>query len=150
RLVHVGPLGDLPLPPDPGFSHIDPVPQQQLSRHYAEADVFVLASREEGLALVQAQALASGVPVVCTTRTGGVDLRDLLGCGDAVTEVPPDSPGQLAAAIIRAFDRIGAASLRGPREVTSDLNSLSWRAYGERYDRLLRNVVASRSAQPHQ
>jgi len=148
RLVHVGPVGDLPLPSDVGFTHVDPVPQQMLSRYYAEADLFVLASREEGLALVQAQALASGLPVVCTSRTGGVDLRDLLGCDEAVTEVPPDDPEKLATAIRRVLDRIGTASAHGPRKVAADLSPMSWRAYGERYDRLLRAALASRSALP--
>jgi glycosyltransferase involved in cell wall biosynthesis len=148
RLVHVGPVGDLPLPTDAGFVHVDPVPQQMLSRHYAEADVFVLASREEGLALVQAQALGSGVPVVCTTRTGGVDLRDLLGCGDAVLEVPPDDAAALAAAIRRALDRVEATPAKGARNVVASLSPLAWRAYGERYDRQLRETVVSRRASP--
>src|SRR5258705_187688 len=72
-LVHVGSIDtDLAFPrEDPRFVQIDPVPQTELARFYAEADAFVLASREEGLAVMQAQALASGLPVICTDRTGG-------------------------------------------------------------------------------
>jgi glycosyltransferase involved in cell wall biosynthesis len=36
--------------------------------------VFVLASIEEGLALVQAQAMACGLPIIATTNTGAEDL----------------------------------------------------------------------------
>jgi glycosyltransferase involved in cell wall biosynthesis len=141
RLVHVGPVGDLPLPSDEGFTHVAAVPQQELSRFYAAADVFVLASREEGLALVQAQALASGLPIVCTTRTGGADLRDLVTCHGALAEVEPDDPTALAAAIAQALDRAEASPAEAPRRLADDLRPLSWRAYGERYDRHLRETV---------
>lgn len=132
-LLHVGPVGDLPLPEDPGFRHVDAVPQQRLSRFYAQADVFVLASREEGLALVQAQALASGLPVVCTTRTGGRDLRDLLGLREAVTEVEPDDAPALASAIQGALVRAGAPRGEPRQWPHGDLERMSWAAYGRRY-----------------
>lgn len=75
KLLHVGGIQDVEFPYDDSkFQHVDPVPQWQLKNYYNQADVFVLASREEGLALVQAQALASGLPIVCTNRTGGADL----------------------------------------------------------------------------
>lgn len=142
RLVHVGAVDDLQLPLDAGFTHVDPVPQQALSRFYAEADVFVLASREEGLALVQVQALASGLPIVCTGRTGGADLRDLMACDDALLEVPPDDPEKFAAAITRALERAELVPSHSPRQLVDDLRPLSWRAYGGRYDQHLRTIAS--------
>ena len=50
------------------------VPQSQLSQIYAQADVFLLPSIEEGLAMVQTQALACRFPLISTTNTGGEDL----------------------------------------------------------------------------
>jgi glycosyltransferase involved in cell wall biosynthesis len=49
-------------------------PRKDLWRLYSQASVLVLASVEEGLALVQAQAMACGVPVIATTNTGAEDL----------------------------------------------------------------------------
>jgi len=98
RLLHVGPVEDLPLPREPLFEHHNPVPQWRLNGFYGRAHVLVLASREEGLALVLVQALASGLFVVCTDRTGGEDLRELLADPSAVSIVPPDDPDRLAAA----------------------------------------------------
>jgi glycosyltransferase involved in cell wall biosynthesis len=49
-------------------------PQSKLSYFYSQANAFVLFSLEEGLAMVQAQAMACGLPVICTTNTGGEDL----------------------------------------------------------------------------
>jgi glycosyltransferase involved in cell wall biosynthesis len=55
---------------------LKPVPQQQLVELYNQCDVFVICSIEEGLAMVQTQAMACGLPLICTTNTGGDDLID--------------------------------------------------------------------------
>ena len=74
---------------DPRFVHIDPVPQTELARFYAEADAFVLASREDGFGVVLAQALASGLPVICTDRTGGADLAHTPALAQRITRLYP-------------------------------------------------------------
>ena len=40
----------------------------------SQGSVFCLASIEEGLAMVQPMAMACGLPVICTTNTGGADI----------------------------------------------------------------------------
>lgn len=50
------------------------VPEASLVDYYGQSSAFALASVEEGMALVLAQAMASGLPVICTTNTGGEDL----------------------------------------------------------------------------
>jgi glycosyltransferase involved in cell wall biosynthesis len=50
------------------------LPQSQLIRVMSESHVLVLPSVEEGLALVQAQAMACGCPVISSTNTGASDL----------------------------------------------------------------------------
>jgi glycosyltransferase involved in cell wall biosynthesis len=49
-------------------------PRKDLWRLYSQSSVLVLASVEEGFGLVQAQAMACGVPVIATTNTGAEDL----------------------------------------------------------------------------
>jgi len=143
RLLHVGAVGDAPLPADPLFTHVDPVPQDNLPAYYAQAHVFVLASRQEGLSLVQAQALACGLPVVCTDRTGGADLRERLDIPDWVTVVPSDDADALAggirAMLTTAMNLTGPRSLLGPKR-----DQLSWSAYGARYARELERVVGGK------
>lgn len=53
--------------------------QKDLVNHYQQSHCFVLASIEEGMAMVQMQALACGLPLICTTNTGGEDLLKLSG-----------------------------------------------------------------------
>lgn len=50
------------------------VPRAGLHNYYSQASVFVIASVQEGLALVQAQAMACGLPVIATRNTGAEDL----------------------------------------------------------------------------
>jgi len=48
--------------------------QSELFKYYSQSSVFVIMSIEEGLAMVIPQAMACGLPVICTTNTGGEDL----------------------------------------------------------------------------
>jgi glycosyltransferase involved in cell wall biosynthesis len=133
RLVHVGTILDAPFPRHERLVHHAPVPQWKLADYYSRAHVFALASHEEGLALVLAQALACGVPVVCTDRTGGEDLRELIDDQNLLAVVPAGDPMALANALQDMLPR--ALALSGPRTLLQEENRrhLSWRAYGERY-----------------
>src|SRR5439155_14232260 len=104
QLTHVGALVDVPFPNHPRFVHFDPVPPWELKKFYGAAHVFVLASREEGLALVQCQALASGLPLVCTDRAGGSDLAALPGMARLIHVVPASDPKALRRVLTQALD----------------------------------------------
>lgn len=136
RLIHVGAVGDAPLPHLANFESRGFVPQAQLAGVYAQADAFVHPSREEGLSLVQAQALACGLPLVCTDRTGGEDLAEFLEDPTWVTVVPSDDPAALQSgirsALARADQQTGVRNLLG-----AGRERLSWREYGERYSNFL-------------
>lgn len=54
--------------------HVPAVPQSELSGLYSQCSVFCLCSIEEGLAMVQPQAMACGLPLICSTNTGGEEL----------------------------------------------------------------------------
>jgi glycosyltransferase involved in cell wall biosynthesis len=54
---------------------LGPVPRSEMNKHYAWADVFLLPSLCEGSATVVYEALAAGIPVICTPNTGSV-VRD--------------------------------------------------------------------------
>jgi starch synthase len=134
RLVHVGSIGaDLAFPTwDVRFVHFDPVPQTELARFYAEADAFVLASRQDGFGIVLAQALASGLPVICTDRTGGADLGHTPALAQYITVIPHDDLSALVAAVVGLRDRHKAGQHPKPL-ADSDREALSWAAYGRRY-----------------
>ena len=57
-----------------GITFTGPLKGEALKEQYLRASVFVLPSLEEGLALVQGEALSFGLPLIITTNTGGDDL----------------------------------------------------------------------------
>jgi len=133
RLTHVGAIGDLDFPTgDDRFVHIDPVPQPELARFYAAADVFVLVSRQDGFGVVLSQALATGLPVICTDRTGGPDLAQTRALAARITVVPAGDLDALACAIARCRDRWFGGEKLPPLSET-DREKLSWAAYARRY-----------------
>jgi starch synthase len=142
RLIHVGALLDAPFPKHPRFVHYEPVPQQELKKFYGAAHVFVLASREEGLALVQCQALASGLRLVCTDRTGGADLA-CFGLTRLIRVVPADDANALRRALAEALDdamgKTGVASI-----AETERNALGWRRYASEHLQLINEMVAVR------
>lgn len=146
RLLHVGSVVDCQLPDDPLFEHVDAVPQRELPRYYAQGHVFVLASRQEGLAVVQAQALACGLPLVCTTMTGGAQLKPWTRDPDAVRVVAPDDADALASALGAALSQLPPpGSLRDP--LGSFRAELAWPASARRYERRLLASLGQGEAQ---
>lgn len=75
----------------PGF-------QQNPWSYVKHADLFVLASRFEGLPNTLLEALALGVPAVATDCPGGV--REIQKSAKHIVLVPPEMPGPLGEAIV--------------------------------------------------
>jgi glycosyltransferase involved in cell wall biosynthesis len=80
-------------PPGEDVDLLGVVPQVQLKEVMSRAHVMVLPSVQEGLALVQAQAMACGCPVIGTTNTGATDL---FNDGAEGFVVQPRDPGAIA------------------------------------------------------
>jgi glycosyltransferase involved in cell wall biosynthesis len=104
-----------------------PVPQARLPELYREADVFVLASVEEGFGMVIRQALACGLPVVCTDHTAGDDVvRD--GVNGFV--VPIRDPDAIAARLAALRDDPARLAAMKRAALESAAEDSSWNAYG--------------------
>jgi starch synthase len=87
--------------------------------------------------VVQAQALSSGLPLVCTDRTGGEDLAEFLDDPTWVTLVKPDDVSGLRAGIEQALTKAGTQT--GLRDILGGARErFSWRAYAKRYEVELR------------
>ena len=74
---------------------------QRLAAFYAAADVFVLPSRSDSLAIVQIEALLCGTPLVATDIPGARSVVQTTGAG---VLVPPEEPDALADAIVSVLD----------------------------------------------
>ncbi len=97
------------------------------------ADIFVFPSFFEGLAQVQVEALASGLPVISTIEAGAEDLiRD----GANGFLVPAGDAAILSERMLQAAaDRNLLDAMRST--VIAERHRLSWTAYGERWAKVL-------------
>ncbi|WP_421917730.1 glycosyltransferase family 4 protein [Mameliella sp.] len=118
-------------------------PQDQLYKFYSQASVFALASIEEGMAMVQCQAMACGLPLICTTNTGGADL--IGGEGHAGHVVPIRDVEALKARILHLYENRDLAAEMGRRAQARVSNGLTWADYGDRYAANIRRIVAERA-----
>lgn len=109
--------------------HKGPYPQNILYRYYSQGSVFCLASIQEGLAMVQPQAMACGLPVICTTNTGGEDIiRDGV---DGVI-IPIRDVEALKEKILYMFENQYRCKEMGQSARNRVQSGFSWDDYGER------------------
>ena len=110
------------------------MPQQDLIERMSRSHVMMLPSVEEGLALVQAQAMACECPVIATEATGAEDLftdglegfivpdRDVDALAARLQQLADDAPLRL---------RMGAAARQRVQSIGG------WDTYGARWEGLL-------------
>jgi glycosyltransferase involved in cell wall biosynthesis len=112
-----------------------------LDRLYADLDVVVLTSKNEGSPVALIEAMAAGRPVV-STRAGGVE--DVVADGETGVLVPVGDSAAVARAILGLLDdparaaRLGAAARTsavarfGSRRLVGDIDALYRRLLAER------------------
>lgn len=128
--------------PQSGVEFLGPVNQDRLAMLMSTSHVMVLPSIEEGLALVQGQALACGCPVLATTNTGA---EDLFTDGVEGFIVPVRDPLALTEKMQLLCDdpalqrRMSEAALRR----VSALGG--WDSYGRRWEELLLHLVRAKA-----
>lgn len=133
RLVCIGPRRPFleTLPRDERVSFPGPLTGEALTSAYAQADLFVLASRNETYGMVVTEALARGLPVIASA------VPDALADGGLL--LPAGDQNALEAALTRWFhDREFRAELRA-KALTRRANLSTWDQSTED----LRRVLAS-------
>jgi alpha-maltose-1-phosphate synthase len=111
-----------------GYAYWGPKPRSELYRYYSQASVFVMASVEEGMAMVQAQAMACGLPVIATTNTGA---EDLFTDGVEGFIVPVRNPDAIREKVLYLYEnpvvrnQMSQAALKRVKEIGG------WDTYGE-------------------
>lgn len=110
------------------FRHFDSVPEARLPGFYAQCSVFALCSIEDGFAMVLTQAMASGLPVIATTNSGGPDVvRD--GVNGFI--VPIRDVEALKARLLQLYEDREQCRAMGEEASRSAAAGLTWDRYGE-------------------
>ncbi len=113
------------------------VPNERLSDIYSTANVFVLPSLEEGLAMVQGEALACGCPIISSTNSGA---EDLITDGKEGFIIPIRSELKILESLQKMVDeptlrsRMSEAALQRVQQLGG------WDEYGNRYANLVRSL----------
>ncbi|HVF70541.1 MAG TPA: glycosyltransferase family 4 protein [Chthoniobacterales bacterium] len=112
----------------PGFVYEPPRPHNAVLELMRSCDVFILPSVVEGRALVQQEALASGLPLIVTRNAGG---EDLIVEGKTGFLVPPGAPS-LIAEKIEWF--VANRALLPPMRAAARAKAaeLTWAGYGQK------------------
>lgn len=103
------------------------VSRDEVRRRMSQSHVLVLASVEEGMALVQAQALACGLPVVASPPTG---CEDLYTDGVEGFILPSRTPDAIADALGRLADEPGLRERMSEAARRRVAAIGGWEAYG--------------------
>lgn len=118
-----------------------PVSRDQVREHMSRSHVMVLASVEEGLALVQAQALACGLPVIASPPTG---CEDLYTDGQEGFIVPMRDPAAIADRLTELADRPDLRRAMGTAAIERVKSLGGWERYGDLVYGYLEEALAAR------
>lgn len=106
------------------------LPRARLAEVYSRANVFAMASLEEGMAVVQAEAMACGLPLVTTFNAGATDL---VVEGHNGFIVPVRDPAAMAERFALLADDPARAAAMGDAARQSITALGGWDDYGERF-----------------
>ncbi len=112
-----------------GFRYLGPIPRTELYRYYSQGSVFVMASIEEGLAMVQAQAMACGLPIVATANTGA---EDIVTDGVEGFVVPIRDPEVIRDRVLRLYNDPGLRDEMARAAFRRVQSMGGWNDYGDR------------------
>jgi glycosyltransferase involved in cell wall biosynthesis len=114
------------------------IKQEELYKEYSQGSVFVIPSIEEGLALVQVQAMACGLPLICTENSGGEDLID---DGREGFIIPIRDIEALKDKIIHLYENPEKVKEMGDNARERVVKGFSWSDYGDKIVREYKRIL---------
>ncbi|HDR9277111.1 glycosyltransferase family 4 protein [Burkholderia vietnamiensis] len=121
------------------FTHIPRVDNAQLNSYYNAADLFVLPSLEEGLAVVLCEALATGLPIVATRESGAAEIIEHERSGKIV---PSGCVEALAKAIIEMASSPERTMEFSRQASIAATGSHNWAQYVDKLQRLYTDCLS--------
>lgn len=110
----------------------------ELPAIYSSSHVLVLPSIEEGLAMVQGEALACGCPVIATTNTGS---EDLFTNGVEGFIVPINSPRLIGEHLQQLADDKNLREQMSEAAIKKVSSIGGWDRYGENFEKLVKSLL---------
>jgi alpha-maltose-1-phosphate synthase len=117
--------------------HIAFIANHELVNHFHQADMFAMPSMQEGLALVVAEAMASGLCVVATENTGA---REFIEHGSNGIIIPAGNAHAMGSALADLLDNPEKATSIG-EEAACSTKSFGWDTYGDAIESIYTNIL---------
>lgn len=105
------------------------VKENELYKYYSESSVFCFPSLDDGFGMVIVQAMACGLPVICTTNTGG---KDIMRDGRDGIVVPIRDVEALKEKIVYLYENPDLRKEMGQSARKRVQSGFSWKDYGEK------------------
>lgn len=143
EIWHLGSINDdmkewLSQYKNPNVHFLGHKPQNELYRYYSQGSVFVLMSVQEGLAMVQPQAMACGLPLIISTNTGGSDLISEQGKEGYV--IPIRDVEKLKEVLLELY-KSPEKLVKMSQDVQKRVEKgFTWDDYGKRYADFINNI----------
>ena len=118
-----------------------PVPQNKLKDIYNTSHLFISSSVEEGMAMVQAQAMACGLPLICTTNSGGEEIVDENENGFVC---PIRDTEYLKGKILSLYEDRTKLNSFSKKAYEKSRRDLSWDKYGDNITRIYNQLLNSK------
>jgi len=115
------------------------IQKEDRERTYCSADVFCLPSHNEGVAMAVLEAMACGLPVVCTPVGG---LPDVINTGKNGILVQPGNVDEIAAALISLLENPNLRNAVGKAAYKTVEDSCSLPAVAGQLGQLYRSLMA--------
>jgi len=110
------------------FTHVERVEHQEIVNYYNSSSVFVLPSLDEGMAYVQLEAMACGLPIICTPNSGA---EAIVINGEQGYMVPIRNSQQIAEKIEILYLNNDLLKIMSKKAYATAQN-FSWNAYGRK------------------
>jgi glycosyltransferase involved in cell wall biosynthesis len=112
--------------------------QSKLKEEYSSSNVFVTCSIEEGLSMVQLQAMSCGLPIICTPNSGG---NEIIENGNDGFILPIRDIDELKKKILFLYHHQSICSEMGMRAYKKVQNTFSWELYGKSVISTYQNLI---------
>jgi glycosyltransferase involved in cell wall biosynthesis len=119
------------------YKYFPPVEQPKLKKFYSNSSVFVIPSIDDGFAMVTAEAMACGLPIIVTTNTGISDVIEEERHGFVV----PIRDSEAIADKIEILYREKSLLEYMSTEAQLKSKGLTWNTYGEKMMEIYKGLL---------
>ena len=123
---------------NPKIKFKNAVKQSELKKFYNISNLFVTCSIEEGLSMVQLQAMACGLPVICTINSGGKEIinDDIDGY-----VLPIRNKHLLKEKILYLYNNKHICNEMGKNAQKKATKQFSWEIYGQKAISIYQDLI---------